>query len=165
MGKTNNPAGRPKGSKNKGVTGLSFAARMKVLQKIILNTSSTNPEILQAIKLMTYMLSDKVQVMSANVVPTIIKFEDNKDKKTIIEKTEENSKEIVQETQNITENIDNKDAVITIQTVEKPIEKPVEEIKEQENPIKEEKSDCIVTEFIIKEQNSDKLSDENDEDI
>lgn len=70
--------GRPKGSLNKAATGLSFEKRMKILAKIIQDENEKSANRLSAIKQMTEMLADKVQVINTNDSPiTTIKFEED----------------------------------------------------------------------------------------
>jgi len=104
-------AGRPRGSKNKNMIGMPFDKRMKVLQKIITGNTSSASEILQAIKLMTEMLNDKIVATQAGVQETVLTFgKDNKDIPEIIaSKLPENTTISV----NIDENVSNVASITT----------------------------------------------------
>lgn len=69
---------RPLGSKNK--TGMSFEKRMKVLQKIALDPNEKSVDRLNAIKLITDLLQDKVRMASDGSASTIIQFENTVNK-------------------------------------------------------------------------------------
>ena len=67
--------GRPKGSKTQ--QGLSLERRLRVLQKIILDTTQKTGDRLVAIKTMTELLSDKVKTPEVGGETMVLKFEEN----------------------------------------------------------------------------------------
>lgn len=88
-----NKGGRPKGKKNN--QGLSLEKRIKVLQRIILDSNQKTCDRLQAIKTMTDLLADKVRVTESGSETTIIKFEENITKPLInVKNTEQKQPDI-----------------------------------------------------------------------
>jgi len=77
--------GRPKGSKNKiKVTpmdkirkGMSFEGRLEELSKIIIDPKTRNSDKINAIKLTTELLADKLKDPTKEAEINIVKFEDN----------------------------------------------------------------------------------------
>jgi len=101
---------RPKGSKNKAGQGLPLDKRLKVLQKIIMDPNEKSVDRLNAIKLMTDMLSDKVkETQSSNPITNISFIEAIKNKPLIPENKVEN----------IIKNIETKELTTTT-TTQKP---------------------------------------------
>lgn len=95
--------GRPKGSKGKPPTGLPLNKRLKVLQKIILDDTQKSADRLTAIKLMTELLSDKIQTSADGKQEMVLSFNEYKGKNVETKPLIPENKEKI-----IIENIENK---------------------------------------------------------
>ena len=143
--------GRPKGSMGKPAQGLPIAKRLKVLQKIILDPNEKSVDRLNAIKLMTEILADKVHEVGPEGQTTTIVFEDK-----VIKNIETKPLIPINKEESIIKNVETKEVIKEdIPAVE--IKQPIQEPKIQQ--VTNNSGINMDIEFIIKDTNGDKLDE------